>query len=155
MKIVQLVPCKYNIRGTRIHDAHTCACTTVKGCRPEGPWLGLLFWCTVSNSNSCSDSKVHGANMGPTWVLSVPDGPHVGPMNLAIRVWLISRLENSLVHLRVRSSNVLEILDYLTIYRSGSLVSVSRQNASFTCRSLPFIGNPWIDEVDRKQQKTW
>ena len=32
------------------------------------------------------DSKVHGANMGPTWVLSVPDGPHVGPMNLAIWV---------------------------------------------------------------------
>ena len=23
--------------------------------------------------------------MGPTWVLSAPDGPHVGPMNLAIR----------------------------------------------------------------------
>ena len=31
------------------------------------------------------DSKVHGANMGPTWVLSAPVGPHVGPMNLAIR----------------------------------------------------------------------
>ena len=31
------------------------------------------------------DSKVHGANMGSTWVLSAPDGPHVGPMNLAIR----------------------------------------------------------------------
>ena len=31
------------------------------------------------------DSKVHGANMGPTRVLSSPDGPHVGPMNLAIR----------------------------------------------------------------------
>ena len=30
-------------------------------------------------------SKVHGANMDPTWVLSAPDGPHVGPMNLAIR----------------------------------------------------------------------
>ena len=30
-------------------------------------------------------SKVHGANMGPTWVLSTPDAPHVGPMNLAIR----------------------------------------------------------------------
>ena len=27
----------------------------------------------------------HGANMGPTWVLSAPDGPHVGPMNFAIR----------------------------------------------------------------------
>ena len=34
------------------------------------------------------DSKVHGANMGPNWVLSAPDGPHVGPMNLAIRVGL-------------------------------------------------------------------
>ena len=32
------------------------------------------------------DNKVHGANMGPTWVLSAPDGPHVGPMSLAIRV---------------------------------------------------------------------
>ena len=32
------------------------------------------------------DNKAHGSNMGPTWVLSAPDGPHVGPMNLAIRV---------------------------------------------------------------------
>ena len=31
------------------------------------------------------DSKVHGANMGPTWVLSAQGGPQVGPMNLAIR----------------------------------------------------------------------
>ena len=31
------------------------------------------------------DNKVHGTNMGRTWVLSAPDGPHVGPMNLAIR----------------------------------------------------------------------
>ena len=38
-------------------------------------------WCVYQ------DSKVHGANMGPTWVLSAPDGPHVGPMNLAIRGW--------------------------------------------------------------------
>ena len=33
------------------------------------------------------DSKVHGANMEPTWVLSSPGGPHVGPMNLAIWGW--------------------------------------------------------------------
>ena len=26
------------------------------------------------------DSKVHVAHMGPTWVLSAPGGPHVGPM---------------------------------------------------------------------------
>ena len=31
------------------------------------------------------DSKVNGINMGPTWVLSAPDWPHGGPMNLAIR----------------------------------------------------------------------
>ena len=30
------------------------------------------------------DSKVHGANMGPTWVLLAPGGPRVGPMNFAI-----------------------------------------------------------------------
>ena len=36
------------------------------------------------------DSKVHGANMGPTWVLSAPGEPHVGLMNLAIWVTLRS-----------------------------------------------------------------
>ena len=39
------------------------------------------------------DSKVHGANMGPTWVLSAPDGPHVGPMNLAMRDKLNRRID--------------------------------------------------------------
>ena len=31
------------------------------------------------------DSKIHGVNMGPTWVLSAPGGPQVGHMNLTIR----------------------------------------------------------------------
>ena len=30
------------------------------------------------------DSKVHGANIGSTWVLSAQDGSHVGPMDFAI-----------------------------------------------------------------------
>ena len=34
----------------------------------------------------CPARKVLGANMGPNWVLSAPDGPHVGPVNLAIRL---------------------------------------------------------------------
>ena len=42
----------------------------------------------LTSWKSNPDNKVHGANMGPTWVLSAPDGPHVGPMNLAI--WGIS-----------------------------------------------------------------
>ena len=29
--------------------------------------------------------NVHVANMKPTWVLSAPGGPHVVPMNLAIK----------------------------------------------------------------------
>ena len=28
------------------------------------------------------ESKVHGANTGPNWDLSAPEGPHVGPWNL-------------------------------------------------------------------------
>ena len=32
------------------------------------------------------DNKVHETNMGPIWGRQDPGGPHVGPMNLAIRV---------------------------------------------------------------------
>ena len=35
------------------------------------------------------DSKVYGANMGPTWGQRDPGGPHVGPMNFAI--WDVRR----------------------------------------------------------------
>ena len=39
-------------------------------------------------SNTALDGNTHGANIGPTWVLSAPVGPHVGPTNLVIRgVW--------------------------------------------------------------------
>ena len=31
------------------------------------------------------DSKVHGANMEPIWGRQDPGGPHVGPMDFAIR----------------------------------------------------------------------
>ena len=34
---------------------------------------------------SVPDSKIHGANMGPIWGRQDPGGPHVGPMNFAIR----------------------------------------------------------------------
>ena len=43
--------------------------------------VDILSWSQCANP----DKKVHGANMGPTWVLSAPDGPHVGPMNFAMR----------------------------------------------------------------------
>ena len=40
---------------------------------------------TVNSNNP--NSKIHGANMEPTWVLSAPDRTHVGPMNLATSEW--------------------------------------------------------------------
>ena len=41
---------------------------------------------TLAAGFIASDSKFHGANMESTWILSDPDGPHVDPMNLAIRL---------------------------------------------------------------------
>ena len=51
-------------------------------------WITIIYViCTSVPTAVCRspDRKVHGANMGPTMVLSAPGGPHVGPMNLAIR----------------------------------------------------------------------
>ena len=58
------------------------------------PVFLCLVLCTVifhrfsldSFQQNTPDSKVHRDNMGPSWVLSDPDGPHVGTMNLAIRI---------------------------------------------------------------------
>ena len=69
-----------------------------------GMWL--YEWQPVLSScfNMCQvinpDSKVHGDNMGPSWVLSAPDGPHVGPMNLTIR-------KSSTLPIRQRASGAL------------------------------------------------
>ena len=46
----------------------------------------MCHYLLLDDSTICNipDSNTHGANVGPTWVLSAPDGPLVGPMNLAI-----------------------------------------------------------------------
>ena len=46
----------------------------------------MYYHATVWNQQlNNPDSKVRGANTWSTWVLSAPDGPRVGPTNLAIR----------------------------------------------------------------------
>ena len=45
----------------------------------------------MTGKRAFPDNKVHGANMGPTLVLSTPDGPHVCPMNLAMRIYIWTR----------------------------------------------------------------
>ena len=37
------------------------------------------YW---GNKGAFPDSKVHGTNMEPTWVLSAPDGPMLAPWTL-------------------------------------------------------------------------
>ena len=59
------------------------------------PEKGFMQWLRLHKTTATAanrkiyiypDSKVHGANMGPTWVLLAPDMPHVVYMNLDIRV---------------------------------------------------------------------
>ena len=83
------------------------------------------------------DNKVHGYNMGPTWVLSTPDGPHVGPMNLAIRDGnhtLSSRWKIPLFPFR---HNWVRLHKYVTQWRQGKHCQLLRQmvpELPFSCK---------------------
>ena len=68
---------KYNVQAITRQNCNAVQILTLI-CVTKLPWVVTL--------QNCLESKVHGANMGPTWVLSAQDGPHVGPMNFAIRV---------------------------------------------------------------------
>ena len=66
-----------------------CACKENVGTTIVAVTLKYLGKSTSTKSQRYTtkrppDSIVHGTNMGPTWVLSAPDEPHVGPINLAI-----------------------------------------------------------------------
>ena len=67
--------------------------------------------------------------MDPTWILSAPDGPHVGPMNLAIRdTMAIERYGNNFtsVFLKDIFFNIhfrnLYVEDFLTIWYQLSAI---------------------------------
>ena len=51
----------------------------------------------AEQTTSYPDSKVHAANMVPTWGRQDPGGPHVGPINFAI--WVVF-LNNPAIHSR-------------------------------------------------------
>ena len=74
------------------------------------------------------DSKVRGANMGPTWVLSAPGEPNVGPMNLAIR---------ECFSLQVRVSTCWRVLELKVAYKPANLWGYSFiVSDTFTCRYI-------------------
>ena len=60
-----------------------CSTGSCKNIQCSRWWWHFLF--SDVDAIDPPDNKVHGANMGPTWVLSAPDGPHVGPVNLVFR----------------------------------------------------------------------
>ena len=68
------------------------------------------------------DSKVHGADMGPIWALSAPDGPHVGLMNFAI--WAI--LTDAKGPCRCFCGSCLQVL-----LPHGTLVKITASYADF------------------------
>ena len=78
--------------------------------------------------------------MGPTWVLSAPDGTHVGPMNLAIRegtwdlrfvcvTWLMSSFD-----LRYKE----------LVYSSWNIFMVSSERIHHCCKSFRTFVNVFV-----------
>ena len=66
----------------------------------------ILYFGKMNPTHTSPDSKVHGAYMGPTWGRQDPGGPHVGPMNLAMRVPMLSSeliLWSFKLHTRLRN----------------------------------------------------
>ena len=63
------------------------------------------------------DSKIHGANVGPTWGRQDPGGPHVGHTNLGI--WgIYHRIFRTLWWLYTPSSsiNLFQIQQYFNLF---------------------------------------
>ena len=81
-----LATCAIYTYGKNIEDVYN----NIMRCKliPKLQWeTSKFFWITqqiLRNFIHNPDNRTHGANMGPTWVLPTPDGPHVGPMSLAI-----------------------------------------------------------------------
>ena len=67
-------------RGPRKHEYIFVSYIILPHCNDEC-CLNLYDSSYEARSRAYPNSKVNGVNMGPTWVLSAPDGPHVGPMN--------------------------------------------------------------------------
>ena len=61
-----------------------------------------------SKKHMYPDNKVHEAIMGPTWALSAPDEPRVGPMNLAIWESSNTNLVISEIHSSSETSSTTE-----------------------------------------------
>ena len=66
IKVINIIDTEYYSEIQYISQCHT----------------GRGYHIGISAIPTYPDSKVHGANMGPTWVLSAPCGHHAGPRDI-------------------------------------------------------------------------
>ena len=94
----------------------------------------------------CPDSKVHMANMGPTWVLSAPGGPHVGPVNLAIWVVIAQWLPRSIsicLWINWVPNNKLIIINVCSDYASFVLYHRYWMHSPGACHQIVSKSHTW------------
>ena len=60
---------------------------------------GLCNHNKAKHNQMCPDSKVHGDNVRPTWGRQATGGPHVGPINFAIQVYLFQGMHSIHFHM--------------------------------------------------------
>ena len=86
---IENAKCKRNWNGTAGSSQSMMTSSNGNIFRVAGPLCGAFIgdrWIPLAKASDADpNSKVHGANMVPTWVMSASDGPHVGPMNLAMQ----------------------------------------------------------------------
>ena len=109
--------------------------------RPAEFWPFPDAWLIDQLSRiSSPDSKVHGATMGPIWDRQDPDGPHVGPMNLAI--WEIN---GSINRHQIRWIHpLLSTLDHASLdprhFLASDWLSICRAAVHLQYADKPLIG---------------
>ena len=94
------------------------------------------------------DCKVHRANMGPTWVLSAPGWPHVGPRNFAI--WERSVLKNS-VYLMTNGEGIRWVTSSIFIYTYITGLTIGRLSRTRRVAiPLPMDASSVINDFEMK-----
>ena len=88
--------------------------------------------CLIANTNIL-DNKNHGANMGPIWVLSAPGGPHVGPMNLAIRDSIVRGLFPAMNMIHRESSTCVRLPDVINSNPHTFIQHIHEDNMERKC----------------------
>ena len=109
---------------------------------PQWVYLNVITCPHTIFDDGYPDNKVHVAHMGPTWVLSAPGRPNVGPMNFAIRV--VSPMTTTLALWQLLVSFAHSIVTYGKQYH---------QNHTLECRNSHEIFSWYVCAI--RQAQCW